>query len=130
MALCDFDMMFTFVLAGWPGSVHDMRMFKDARNKFGHVFPEPPQGIVHNLHSFLLWRTTIFCLQSKIYWMQGNIILWTLATQTSLVFLHHTKVQSIIYQSTEWVQDLEVKKSCSIIHIHLFEMLLSGLSEF
>lgn len=46
MDVCDFDMMFTFVLAGWPGSVHDMRVFKDAREKFGHVFPEPPPGIV------------------------------------------------------------------------------------
>jgi hypothetical protein len=44
MVVCDFDMRFTFVLAGWPGSVHDMRPFKDALSRFGHKFPHPPSG--------------------------------------------------------------------------------------
>jgi len=44
MAICDFDMRFTFVVAGWPGSVHDMRVFKDAIEKYGDKFPHPPQG--------------------------------------------------------------------------------------
>jgi hypothetical protein len=44
MAVCDFDMMFTFVLAGWPGSVHDMRVFDDAMNKYNNAFPHPPPG--------------------------------------------------------------------------------------
>ncbi|KAM3294078.1 hypothetical protein ACQJBY_037157 [Aegilops geniculata] len=44
MAVCDFDMRFTFVLAGWPGSVHDMRPFKDALSRFSHKFPHPPPG--------------------------------------------------------------------------------------
>ena len=45
LAICDFDMRFTFVVAGWPGSVHDMRVFKDAIDKYGDKFPHPPQGI-------------------------------------------------------------------------------------
>jgi hypothetical protein len=44
MACCDFDLIFTFVLAGWPGSVHDMRVFNDAMNKYTNVFPHPPPG--------------------------------------------------------------------------------------
>lgn len=44
MGVCDFDMVFTFVLAGWPGSVHDMRVFDDAMSSYGHVFPHPPEG--------------------------------------------------------------------------------------
>ncbi|XP_072148403.1 protein ALP1-like [Setaria viridis] len=44
MAICDFDMRFTFVVAGWPGSVHDMRVFKDAIEKFGDKYPHPPEG--------------------------------------------------------------------------------------
>lgn len=44
LAICDFDMRFTFVVAGWPGSVHDMRVFKDAVDKFKETFPFPPQG--------------------------------------------------------------------------------------
>ena len=42
LAVCDFDMRFTFVLAGWPGSLHDMRVFTDAMTKYNHVFPHPP----------------------------------------------------------------------------------------
>jgi hypothetical protein len=44
MAICDFDMRFTFVLAGWPGSAHDMRVFKDAMTPHHHKFPHPPEG--------------------------------------------------------------------------------------
>jgi hypothetical protein len=44
MAICDFDMRFTVVVAGWPGSVHDMRVFKDALDKYGDKYPHPPQG--------------------------------------------------------------------------------------
>jgi hypothetical protein len=44
MVVCDFDMRFTFVLAGWPGSVHDMRPFKDARTRFSDKFPHPQPG--------------------------------------------------------------------------------------
>jgi hypothetical protein len=44
MAVCDFDMGFTFVVAGRPGLVHDMRVFKDAITKYGDKFPHPPQG--------------------------------------------------------------------------------------
>jgi hypothetical protein len=45
LAVCDFDMRFTFVLAGWSGSVHDMRVINDARTTYNHVFPHPPIGI-------------------------------------------------------------------------------------
>jgi hypothetical protein len=44
MAVCDFDMRFTFVLAGWPGSVHNMRVFNDATTTYSYVFPHPPAG--------------------------------------------------------------------------------------
>nr|XP_034591814.1 protein ALP1-like [Setaria viridis] len=44
LAVCDFDMRFTFVVSGWPGSVHDMRVFSDALTKYGDRFPHPPSG--------------------------------------------------------------------------------------
>jgi hypothetical protein len=66
MAVCDFDMRFTFVLAGWPGSVHDMRVFNDAMTKYGDKFPHPPQGkhvaqmyprfiLKYSTFSFMTW---------------------------------------------------------------------------
>ena len=45
MAAFDFNMRFTFVIAGWPRSAHDMRVFKDAISMYGHVFPHPPTGM-------------------------------------------------------------------------------------
>jgi hypothetical protein len=44
LAVCDFDMGFTFAVAGWPGSVHDMWVFNDAINKYSDKFPHPQQG--------------------------------------------------------------------------------------
>jgi hypothetical protein len=44
LAICDFDMRFTFVVTGWPGSVHDMRVFNSAITKYGDKFPHPPPG--------------------------------------------------------------------------------------
>jgi hypothetical protein len=44
LSICDFDMRLTFVVAGWPGLVHGMRVFKDAIEKYGDMFPHPPEG--------------------------------------------------------------------------------------
>ncbi|XP_062188875.1 protein ALP1-like [Phragmites australis] len=45
LAVCDFDMRFTFVVSGWPGSVHDTRVFNEALNNYADKFPFPPEGI-------------------------------------------------------------------------------------
>jgi hypothetical protein len=44
MASCDFDMIFTFVLIGWSGSIHDMRVFNCSMTTYNQVFPHPPTG--------------------------------------------------------------------------------------
>ncbi|XP_047060901.1 uncharacterized protein LOC124667687 [Lolium rigidum] len=43
LAICDFDMRFTFVVAGWPGSAHDTRILHHALANFSS-FPVPPKG--------------------------------------------------------------------------------------
>jgi hypothetical protein len=43
LAICDFDMRFTFAVPGWPGSVHDTRVWTDARPRFSN-YPHPPSG--------------------------------------------------------------------------------------
>jgi hypothetical protein len=45
MAVCDFDMRFTFVVTGWPGSVHDTRVLQDTLITYADMFPHPPEGI-------------------------------------------------------------------------------------
>ncbi|KAK8916690.1 hypothetical protein KSP39_PZI022577 [Platanthera zijinensis] len=44
MAVCDFNMCFTFVLAGWEGSTHDSRIFHRALMDPSYNFPYPPPG--------------------------------------------------------------------------------------
>ncbi|XP_028785955.1 putative nuclease HARBI1, partial [Neltuma alba] len=44
MAVCDWDMCFTFVLAGWEGSAHDARIFDSAITNSSLNFPHPPPG--------------------------------------------------------------------------------------
>lgn len=44
LAICNFDMRFTFVVARWLGSVRDMRVFTDALRKYKCKFPFSSQG--------------------------------------------------------------------------------------
>jgi hypothetical protein len=44
MALCDFDMIFTFVVIGWPGSAHDTRILNDTLLTYAQKFPHPSPG--------------------------------------------------------------------------------------
>ncbi|XP_020581050.1 putative nuclease HARBI1 [Phalaenopsis equestris] len=44
MAVCDFNMCFTFVMAGWEGSAHARRGFKTATRDPNNNFPHPPTG--------------------------------------------------------------------------------------
>jgi len=44
MAVCDFDMTFTFVYIGWEGTVNDSRVFLDAL-KPSNNFHIPHEGL-------------------------------------------------------------------------------------
>jgi hypothetical protein len=45
MTVCDFGMRFTFVVTGWPGSVHDTRVLLDTLLTCKDQFPKPPNGM-------------------------------------------------------------------------------------
>ena len=47
LAICDFDMRFTFVVAGWAGSAHDTRIFNESLEKYADTYPAPPEGTTH-----------------------------------------------------------------------------------
>jgi len=44
LATCDFNMCFTFVLIGWEGSAHDIRILMEALRNPSLKFPVPPEG--------------------------------------------------------------------------------------
>ena len=54
-------MRFTFVVEGWPGFVHDTRVFNDALEKFGNKFPHPPEGM-HVLCNFFFVLVVVFVM--------------------------------------------------------------------
>jgi hypothetical protein len=45
LAICDFGMRFTFVVASWAGSFHDNLIFNHSTEKYETTYPAPPQGI-------------------------------------------------------------------------------------
>ena len=53
LAVCDFDMLFTFVYSGWEGTANDSRVFLDAL-KPENNFPKPSGGNVL-LHSVVFF---------------------------------------------------------------------------
>ncbi|KAI3894411.1 hypothetical protein MKX03_016917 [Papaver bracteatum] len=44
MCVCDFDMCFTYVLAGWEGTANDARIFMEAVSDPQSMFLHPPTG--------------------------------------------------------------------------------------
>jgi len=44
LAICNWDMLFTYVVAGWEGSMHDARILNTAKTTPHLRFPEPPMG--------------------------------------------------------------------------------------
>jgi DDE superfamily endonuclease len=40
LAVCNFDLQFTYVLAGWEGSAHDSLVVRDAQGRHGFVTPK------------------------------------------------------------------------------------------
>jgi hypothetical protein len=79
LAICDFDMRYTFIVAGWPGSVHDMRLFNDSLQKYGDKFPHPPQGngkincsFYFIVPRFFMTLTTRFSCAGKFYLVDSS----------------------------------------------------------
>ncbi|KAI9087913.1 hypothetical protein K1719_030243 [Acacia pycnantha] len=44
MLVCNFDMIFTFAVVGWPGTAHDARILSSVLEEMKSVFPHPPEG--------------------------------------------------------------------------------------
>jgi hypothetical protein len=57
MVVCDFDMWFTFVVTGWPGSAHDTPILNDTLLTYAQKFSHPPPGnycmfVIHNIINY------------------------------------------------------------------------------
>jgi hypothetical protein len=59
LAAYDFDMRFTFVVAGSPGSVHVMRVFNEALVKYTDKFPFLQEGKKYQTITLFVISTTL-----------------------------------------------------------------------
>ena len=48
LAICVFDMLFTYLVARWPGSIHDNRILKNAIEDINKAFPHPPKKVYYH----------------------------------------------------------------------------------
>lgn len=44
MVVCEFDLLYTFVISGWPGSANDAKILATTLQDHNDVFPHPPNG--------------------------------------------------------------------------------------
>lgn len=70
LAICDFDMKFIFAIAGWLGSIHDIRVFNDAIQKYGYKFLHPPPGTISCQHALTLIE---FITRFEVYYLFCNM---------------------------------------------------------
>ena len=68
LAIYDLDMRFTFIVVGWSGSVHGMRVFNDVLHKYSTIFHHPLQGMIICAHVFFILKTLFlnFMLEIKM----------------------------------------------------------------
>jgi hypothetical protein len=93
MVVCDFDMRFTFVVSGWPGSAHDTHIWRDTLlNKYKKKFPHHPTGT--HIHDFLdLFYEKWSLLTLRFFWFVGKYYLLIQVIQIKGDIKHHTKGQ-------------------------------------
>ena len=46
LGICDFDLIFTFIWAGWEGVAHDSRVLKEVAFNLTSGFPFPSPGLI------------------------------------------------------------------------------------
>ncbi|KAL4561367.1 hypothetical protein LXL04_033532 [Taraxacum kok-saghyz] len=69
MDVCDFNMCFTFVLAGWEGTAHDTRIFNEALRRQELRFPHPTGDKYYVVDAMMLDTQTLegIWLHTKVH---------------------------------------------------------------
>ena len=52
LCVCNMDIQFIYVHAGWEGSVNDSRVLEEAIGDLKHGFPWPPTSTIINLKDY------------------------------------------------------------------------------
>lgn len=118
LAICNFDLLFTYILPGWEGSAHDGRVLQDALSQHGLEIPIGQYylgdaGYSNTPYCLVPYRGVRYHLKEQ---RQANL---------KCVPLH-----SILHNPTNLDTDLKPHKSFLISDMHLCVMLLNVYLEF
>ena len=62
MAACSFDMLFTYMVIGWEGAVHDVRVLTNVLEDPTSGFPHLPPGLYLDYILFVLHNYLSQCI--------------------------------------------------------------------
>jgi hypothetical protein len=131
VAICDFNIRFTFIVAGWPGAAYDTRILNHVLVNF-HSFPMPPK----NMHgtSFSSFHVSLvvlvlFILPHLLTFIRKYYLVDS-GYPNRIGYLAPYKGSTYHIPNFNIVQALLKENTrCSIFCIHPFEMWLKGLLE-
>jgi hypothetical protein len=123
MVVCDFDMRFTFVVTGWPSSVHDTRVLQDTLITYADRFPHPPEIITIFYFCIILYDFVSYVLKLTFMFVHVNTILWIQVIRIERGTLHLIRVRSTIFQNGKMRGNLLVAKNFSTMHTLRYVML-------
>ncbi|XP_058069989.1 uncharacterized protein LOC131219044 [Magnolia sinica] len=100
MAICDFNMIFTYVIAGWEGVAHDSRVLMDAVLDPTKKFPLPPPDKYYLVDAaYTHTRGFMAPYRNVRYWL-GDFRSGGRPTSKEEVFNHmHAKLRNVIERS-------------------------------
>jgi len=74
LAICDFDMRFTFAVTGWPGSAHDLRILNHALANFSS-FPVAPKDNNGFLYYVIMLAGCIIMYLTNLFYLEKYLLI-------------------------------------------------------
>lgn len=99
VAACDFNMLFTYVIAGWEGTAHDSRILMDALTDPRLNFPHPPTGKYYLVDAgFSNMRGFLAPYRQCTYWLP-DFNARRPRTKQELFNYRHSQLRNVIERS-------------------------------
>lgn len=73
LAVCSFDMLFTYVVTGWEGTVHDSRVLTTQIEDPNSGFPHPPPGLPQLIFVVLFYLLIKFIMSLPVLILYNRV---------------------------------------------------------
>ncbi|KAK2634127.1 hypothetical protein Ddye_028919 [Dipteronia dyeriana] len=106
MAICDFDMIFRYIVVGWEGTTHDSRVLTETIRNPSHNFPMPPDDkyyLVDVAYSYTKgfmtpYRQVRYWMSPYSFYTRKNIVIACIALHN---FLRHISIDDELFSQYE-----------------------------